>query len=203
MSKKQEGHAVYSEAGRHIRARYRLKEKLEKKRLEEDEKIAAARSEEEKAEAYLEEYPIFEQFGHMQQEGLQSYPNTPVLGQMHKNDTALLNRWLRHPDVVDALPSEVRFVWSAKPIAESEVFQLLGIKTDPQGLPALDGDAIEKAAQDFSTDGKNTPLVSPAPPDSARTSSKTSLNAMASGLGHSLSSGEPPSKSSMLGNGAE
>ena len=51
MSKKQEGHAVYSDAGRHIRARYRLKEKLEKKRQEEDARIAAARSEEEKAAA--------------------------------------------------------------------------------------------------------------------------------------------------------
>lgn len=118
------------------------------------------RSEDERSEAWVKEYPMFEGFSPTRQEDINAWNQNPVLGYMHYNDTAKMNRWLRHPDVKAVFSSDLKFVWGAKRQGNSDFLPLLGCKTSSDGLPALDGEDVKSAKQDYSSDGKNEPVVS-------------------------------------------
>lgn len=84
----------------------------------------------------------------------------PVVGQALIKDTTKVNRFLRLPQVRQLLPAELRyakFLWSAKPIEGTEVLYLLAAKSNREGTPALGGDVVVDASQDF--DETNRPIV--------------------------------------------
>ena len=118
------------------------------------------RSEDERAEAWKRDYPMFEGFSPTRQEDINAWNYNPVAGYMHHNDTIKMNKWLRHPDVRAVLPNDLKFVWGAKREGNSDFLPLIGCKTSEDGMPALDGDDVKEAKQDYSSDGKNEPIVS-------------------------------------------
>jgi SecD/SecF fusion protein len=77
----------------------------------------------------------------------------PIVGAVHKNDTAAVNYILnRYKDI---FPADVRFKWGFKPIDTREsVFELFALKGDgTKRGPALDGDVITNARADQGQQG--------------------------------------------------
>ena len=110
---------------------------------------------------FLCTYPILEEFSTQSQEQLNGYPNTPVLGYMNIRDTAKMNHWLHHPDVVAELPSEIKFAWGAKTEKDaSDFLPLIALKVTTEGVPKLDGSHIERANQSYSSVNQSEATVS-------------------------------------------
>ncbi len=77
----------------------------------------------------------------------------PIVGAVHKNDTATVNYLLnRYKDI---FPADVRFKWGFKPIDTREsVFELFALKGDgTKRGPALEGDVITNARADQGQQG--------------------------------------------------
>lgn len=77
----------------------------------------------------------------------------PIVGAVHKNDTAAVNYILnRYKDI---FPADVRFKWGFKPIDTREsVFELFALKGDgTKRGPALEGDVITNARADQGQQG--------------------------------------------------
>ena len=84
----------------------------------------------------------------------------PVVGYTRVQDTAKVNEYLNMPQVRALLPSTMRytkFVWSAKPEGPDQLVYLLALKGNRDMSPALDGDVVVDARQDF--DDRNRPIV--------------------------------------------
>lgn len=82
----------------------------------------------------------------------------PVVGfAPYKNRAAIDDMLQKAFDKKIVDPRQVKFLWSAKPMAEgSDVYELYAIKiTDREGKAILDGSVITDARQDFSTTGGN------------------------------------------------
>lgn len=82
----------------------------------------------------------------------------PVVGfAPYKNRAAIDDMLQKAFDKKIVDPRQVKFLWSAKPMAEgSDVYELYAIKiTDREGKAILDGSVITDARQDFSTAGGN------------------------------------------------
>lgn len=83
----------------------------------------------------------------------------PAVGYTTVGDTDLVNEYLSYPRVRALLPAgmrNVRFLWG-KP-SEEGISVLYAAKTDRQGEPALSGDVVSDARQDF--DERNNAVVS-------------------------------------------
>ncbi len=83
-----------------------------------------------------------------------------VVGNARLGDTATVNRYLAMPEVVNALPADVKLAWSAK--AETvqlqaggtaELLNLHALRVPRGGKPKLDGSSIVNASQDFNMKG--------------------------------------------------
>ena len=84
----------------------------------------------------------------------------PVVGFARVSDTAKVNEYLNYPRVRALLPANmrgVRFLWDAK-ASDNGYVMLYAAQTDRQGNPALSGDVVKDARQDF--DEGNNPVVS-------------------------------------------
>ena len=95
------------------------------------------------------------------------HPNTDQQGNLargaavgiaHFKDTALVNKYLSLKQVKAVLPNELKLLWEVKPLdykTKGEYFQLVAIKiTNRDGLPALNGDVITNASEEFGQQGK-------------------------------------------------
>jgi len=76
-----------------------------------------------------------------------------AIGTSHFKDTAKVNRYFDMPQVKDLLPRNLKLLWEIKPVdykTNGEYFQLIAIKvTNRDGLPALGGDVITSANEEF------------------------------------------------------
>lgn len=89
----------------------------------------------------------------------QSARRGPVVGYARVTDTATVNEYLSYPQVRALLPGgmrDVRFMWGAKP-TDDGILLLYAGRTDRQGKPAMGGDVVSDASQDF--DQQNNPIV--------------------------------------------
>lgn len=82
------------------------------------------------------------------------------VGYVHIKDTSDVNKYLNMAQVKALMPRDIKFLWSVKPIdKEEKFFELVAIRvTSRDGRPALDGDAITEARDEFG-DNKATSEV--------------------------------------------
>ena len=90
--------------------------------------------------------------------GQQQLRPGPIVGWVLQKDTAKVNAYFKTPLVAATIPSNMKFMWSVKPMEKSKVFELYAIKvTNADGQPDLGGDAVSDSRADF--DQKNQPEV--------------------------------------------
>jgi len=79
----------------------------------------------------------------------------PVVGFVAQKDTAKVNALLSSPAIKSIIPASIKLLWGVKPISEeSKVFELYAIKVSKvDGTPALGGDVISDARDDFDQRG--------------------------------------------------
>ena len=71
---------------------------------------------------------------------------SPVIGTAFIADTAKINEILRSPAALKLLPADVRFAWEVKSVDEQDrYFQLIALKTNLDGVAALNGQYITDA----------------------------------------------------------
>lgn len=74
----------------------------------------------------------------------------PVAGYANELDTALINEYLRYPEVEAVLPADIKFMWEVKPVEEgSQVYRLIALKTGADGSAPLTGKVIIDASQTY------------------------------------------------------
>ena len=90
--------------------------------------------------------------------GQQALRPGPMVGYASQKDTAKINEMLSSYFAKAIIPSTAKFSWSVKPIGDSKVFELYALKVStPDGSPALAGDVVADAREDF--DQKGNPEV--------------------------------------------
>jgi SecD/SecF fusion protein len=79
----------------------------------------------------------------------------PVVGFVAQKDTAKVNALLNSPAIKSIIPASIKLFWGVKPVSEeSKVFELYAIKVSKvDGTPALGGDVISDARDDFDQRG--------------------------------------------------
>lgn len=81
-----------------------------------------------------------------------------IVGVSLQKDTAKVNAFFARPEVKPIIPSNMKFMWSAKPRTGTKQFELYAIKvTSLDGKPDLGGDAIADARDSY--DQQNRPEV--------------------------------------------
>lgn len=96
--------------------------------------------------------PLFDKF----QLGAPSY----AVGVASAKDTALINSYLKMPEIRRLLPADlqfVKFVWE-RPSENKEIVELFALKSNRDGVPRISGDVVSDARDDFDVGGK--PAVS-------------------------------------------
>lgn len=77
-----------------------------------------------------------------------------VIGYAAMRDTAIVNGYLASPEVKALFPVNLRLAWGVKAIDNNNVFELHALKaTTRDGKPALEGDVISNARDDFDQRG--------------------------------------------------
>ena len=90
------------------------------------------------------------------QNGQIQYGRGPVVGRAELKDTAMVNRYLRTPEVKAAIPQSMRLLWSVKPLDKTKTFELFAIRLVGAGnSPVLAGDVINDARYDVDQKGSN------------------------------------------------
>ena len=84
-----------------------------------------------------------------------------IVGTARLADTAQVNAYLKRPEVVNALPKDLKLAWGAKPDVREltdggsmPFVNLFALKVPRGGKPKLDGSSIVNAAQDFDMKGE-------------------------------------------------
>lgn len=122
--------------------------------------------EEQGLEDFLRENPLFGlinigyTFG--QNEQGQAIPaNHPLIGYVVAKDTARVNRMLKHPQIRTLFPRDLRFMWTVdtrtldlQDGTSPEYHQLIAIRTERNNTPALGGEKVVNAFQDFEQSGE-------------------------------------------------
>ena len=89
------------------------------------------------------------------QNGQQSLRPGPTVGYANETDTAKVNAYLAQEDIKALLPANIKLLWGVKPVSpNTKSFELFAIK--PSGIngePALGGDVISNAREDFDQRG--------------------------------------------------
>ncbi len=79
-----------------------------------------------------------------------------AVGTSHFRDTAKVNSYFKLQQVKDLLPRNLKLLWEVKPVdykTNGEYYQLIALKvTNRDGLPALGGDVITNAREEFAQD---------------------------------------------------
>jgi len=77
-----------------------------------------------------------------------------IVGSALIKDTAKINAYLNTPEVLNALPSTIKFLWEAKGLGKNEeVLRLHAIRFSKTGGAALEGDVVTDARKDISQSG--------------------------------------------------
>jgi SecD/SecF fusion protein len=105
-------------------------------------------------EQWIKEHPLF----HVLQLNVdeKNIPRDgPVVGMAYAKDIPKIERMLEYAK--KALPHNIKLLWTAKPIQDkTNIYQLVAIKVSSRdGTPALGGDVITDARQDFDQNGNN------------------------------------------------
>ena len=89
------------------------------------------------------------------QNGQQSLRPGPTVGYANVNDTAKVNAIFAQEDVKSVLPANIKLLWGVKTISpDTKAFELYAIKpSGVNGEPALAGDVISNAREDFDQRG--------------------------------------------------
>ncbi|MEL6590431.1 MAG: protein translocase subunit SecD, partial [Bacteroidota bacterium] len=89
---------------------------------------------------------------------------SPIIGQAAIGDTARINEFLKRDDVKEIIPVDMRFVWGFQPIVAEDggtkYVNMYAIRTNEEGIPALEGDVVVNARQDFDPQNANQSVVS-------------------------------------------
>ncbi|MEL7532456.1 MAG: protein translocase subunit SecDF [Bacteroidota bacterium] len=88
---------------------------------------------------------------------------SPVIGQAAVGDTAAINEFLKREDIQDIIPVDMMFSWSFQPIIAENggtYYNMYAIRTNEEGTPALEGDVVVQARQDFDPQNANQSVVS-------------------------------------------
>lgn len=98
----------------------------------------------------------------------QQFSKGSCFGYAVLGDTAFINKYLALPQVKALFPVNARFYWDAKPNVRAEGAAILGIHaikvTNSDGSPALSGDVVTDANQDFDqTSGANVVSMNMSP----------------------------------------
>jgi len=106
-------------------------------------------SKEKTAEEWKAEYPLFAVLQINQTE--KGVGSGPVVGMALGRDTAQVDNYLNNPKVKEMLPRDLKFVWTVNSIdKKASIYQLIALKvTNREGKPALGGDVITDASDDF------------------------------------------------------
>ncbi|WP_461452990.1 protein translocase subunit SecDF [Mucilaginibacter sp.] len=91
------------------------------------------------------------------QTGQQKLRPGPTVGWCAMKDTATVDAYLSSPTVKSAIPSNMKFLWSVKPIEKTKIFELYAIKLVGADGAVLAGDVINDARSDV--DQKGSPDV--------------------------------------------
>lgn len=107
---------------------------------------------EERRAKFIKENPLIGLMTIMPQERIN--PLHPLMGYVQEKDTAKFAEYLRHPEVMKVMPFDTRFLFSAKPSElftdeAGKFFDVIAIKYNKGGVPALEGTVIAEARQDF------------------------------------------------------
>ncbi|RKD18683.1 protein translocase subunit SecDF [Pelobium manganitolerans] len=101
--------------------------------------------------------------------GQQGLRPGPTVGYALESDTAKVNAIFAEEDIASLIPSNLKLMWGVKSTApDNKVFELYAIKaTGANGEPALSGDVISNAREDFDQRG-NPEVVMVMKTDGAR-----------------------------------
>ena len=116
-----------------------------------DAATAAAQSSDAQVEAAKKEHPLFAYLQMTQGESLS------LVGYANIRDTAAVNKALQSPLAKQILPSDLKLLWSAKPMSEQNknIYELYAIKvTSSDGRAPLEGDVITDAKDQFDNFGR-------------------------------------------------
>lgn len=122
--------------------------------------ISQNSDDDEALEAYRKAHPLF---AVLQQPG---YSNSALIGYAQGKDTAIVNKYLKSPELRGTFPQEFKPLWSVKPseyIQGGNWFELVAIKAATRdGKAPLDGGAVTDARVSYSGQGVNqgSPTVS-------------------------------------------
>ncbi len=81
----------------------------------------------------------------------------PCIGRAHYKDTAKIGAWLRLPQVQAVFPTDLKPLWTVKPIDEAgTIFELIAIKANTRdGKAPLDGGVVTDANKTFGNTSGN------------------------------------------------
>jgi len=102
-------------------------------------------------EEYLKEHPLLGRIYPAVDENSKLYPG-PVVGFVSVVDTAEINRLLALPEVIAMLPRDLKLAWTVKPdqrFKDGIIYDLIALKTTPEGNSQLGGDVIVNASHNF------------------------------------------------------
>jgi SecD/SecF fusion protein len=128
------------------------------KQLDKDtSKTSAANKQKESFEEYAKKNPLFAYLNpaiYQNKEGQYVAGQTAMVGRAFIKDTARINYMLRATKSM--FPRDMKLAWSVKPRADSkDVLELVALKvTSRDGSPALGGDVIVAARQDYDQNGR-------------------------------------------------
>ncbi len=78
--------------------------------------------------------------------------NGPVIGYVSVTDTAAIDKILRNPEIRSLLPSDLKLSWTVKAdprFKNAIIFDLIALKTTPEGTAQLGGDVIANARHSY------------------------------------------------------
>jgi len=78
-----------------------------------------------------------------------SYAQGPVVGVAHYTDTAKVMAMLHSSAAKSILPRDLHLCWTVKGIEDTEIYQLIALKSELGGRPSLEGNVITDARADF------------------------------------------------------
>ncbi|MEO0470653.1 MAG: protein translocase subunit SecD, partial [Bacteroidota bacterium] len=85
---------------------------------------------------------------------------TPLVGYVSINDTAKLNKIFKMEEVQELIDNDMQFAWGFKPISNGTFVELICLKVDQDGGPAMKGDMVATARGDRDQQKGNEPYVS-------------------------------------------
>ncbi len=128
------------------------------KQLDKDtSKTSAANKQKESFEEYAKNNPLFAYLNpaiYQNKDGQYVAGQTAMVGRAFIKDTARINNMLRLTKTM--FPRDMKLAWSVKPRADAkDVLELVALKvTSRDGSPALGGDVIVAARQDYDQNGR-------------------------------------------------